>query len=363
MSRLQGTTAAATVALALAGAGLRAEDAASLDERVAGAVERVLEAAERIAAGDRAGAAARAAEAADLAAALRAALDAEDSRAALARSFGRVRKDARSLESKLRKASRKADDPLTSDDRAEKAAEKAVVVGAGILRTLRRVPGPGVPFWETDARSAGIHAADADVDFTLLPGLVPGGSPCPETPQVRVVVSGADGSFDTTVQPLPADRRGNQRFRVAAGAVAGAARVEVTACGVTRRWLLFNRGPAGTFSTKAAPAPGRFDGTWAGGFKGTVTLPNGTRFPASPGTVGFQVANGTIMVTDPGTGTGTVSPFGKTLFSGSGAAQGARYTFQGTFTSTFSGAAASSGNWTARFQGGTAHGTWNATRQ
>jgi hypothetical protein len=137
--------------------------------------------------------------------------------------------------------------------------------------------------------------------------------------------------------------------------------VEARACGVTRTWLLFNYGPRDTFPKLPFPSVARFDGTYTGTFQGRAFLADGTSQPVD-GAVRVVVAGGTITVTEPGGGAGSLSAKGSSRFQGAGGALGANYTFSGRFTSTVTGASAAQGGWNARFQGGTARGTGSAVR-
>jgi len=355
-------TAVVAAALALASEPSRAADHATLETMLGDVVENAVTAMDRVAAGDRAGAVTLLSDAGVVASAFRDALEVPDSRTSLGREFGPVRSAAKTLSSSLRTAQRRTDDPLVSSHRAAASIRKSARLGVRTLARARRVPARGVAFVETNARTAGFHGTDSAIGFTVFPGLASDGGPCLEDPVVQVFDVTGNGAILTTVTALPPDRRGNPRFEILTGSVAGSGRVEVTACGVTRRWLVYNRGVPDTFPRTVTVTADRFDGLWTGSYSGRATLADGTQVPFTPGSVAFSVAGGVLTVTDPGSGTGSVSPFGKTLFSGRGAVDDTTYSYQGTFTSTFSGTASASGNWTARFPGGTARGTWRASR-
>jgi hypothetical protein len=110
-----------------------------------------------------------------------------------------------------------------------------------------------------------------------------------------------------------------------------------------------------TFTVTQAGGEGgdvsQFDGSYSGSYSGPVS-----------GSVAFTVSNGVITVTDPGSGSGTVSASGSTSFSGSGGYEGASYSFSGTFVVS-NGTASAGGGWSGSYMGETASGTWSATRQ
>ena len=171
------------------------------------------------------------------------------------------------------------------------------------------------------------------------------GSVVPGTP---LSVTNADGSITVTVEM---------------GASGGPARLEVTSCGVTRRSLLFNYGPRGTFAPKVTAD--RFEGAYTGTYTGTATVQGMGTVPVSGG-VSLTVAGGVITVTNPGSGMGTVSATGTAGITGAGVVGGDSYGFNGKFTATSfgtgPGSAVAGGTWKATFAGGTSHGTWSASR-
>jgi hypothetical protein len=96
----------------------------------------------------------------------------------------------------------------------------------------------------------------------------------------------------------------------------------------------------------------RFDGVYTGIYTGTAYATNGATRPDN-GSTSFIVSNGVIIVTDPGSGLGSVNAAGSAAFSGSGN-DGANYTFNGTFVISPSGVAQGSGTWQASATEGTA---------
>lgn len=103
----------------------------------------------------------------------------------------------------------------------------------------------------------------------------------------------------------------------------------------------------------------RFDGVYTGIYTGTAYANNGATRPDN-GSTSFIVSNGVIVVTDPGSGLGSVNAAGSTSFSGSGS-DGVSYTFGGTFVISPSGVAIAGGTWQASAPEGTANGQWSAT--
>ena len=110
-----------------------------------------------------------------------------------------------------------------------------------------------------------------------------------------------------------------------------------------------------------------FVGTYTGTYIGTGTSQGITTTLSGP--VALTVAdNGAITVTVPGGGQGTVAENGQANFAsagGSGSAQGANFTFKGTFVRAADGSVSvNNGTWTAVTSlggGGTGLGTWTAS--
>ena len=126
--------------------------------------------------------------------------------------------------------------------------------------------------------------------------------------------------------------------------------------------------PEGTPGTGGSPSPSPtanpFAGTYAGTFSGSGTA-FGFTAPVSSGVNGTIDSNGNITVTNPGSGSGTVSATGIAHLTGTGAigVANADYTFDGTFVQASDGTITGSGTWSATFSGGSASGTWQVSRQ
>ncbi len=264
------------------------------------------------------------------------------------------------------KAATKARDAMANPNLAElaavKASMKASKAGYAALGVLRGFPSAGPAVVELGAKTAGFHEPGDLLEFRIHPGRDAEGQPCLEEPQVAVIDPFGNGSVLEGYEVVASNADGSFDIEVVMGDNGGPARVEVTSCGVTRRWLLFNYGPTGTFAPK--PEVDRFDGAYTGSFTGTGTA-FGENFPVDGG-VAFTVAGGVITVTDPGNGVGNLSARGSAGFAGAGGTFDAAYTFGGKFTATAlgtgPGTAVASGSWTATFEGGTARGTWSAGR-
>ena len=121
-------------------------------------------------------------------------------------------------------------------------------------------------------------------------------------------------------------------------------------------WLTMSG--AASFSVQGSP----FAGSYVGSYSGTVN--DSSVIYSVSGGVNYVVdVNGIITVTNPGSGSGTVTLGGASTFSakGSGAYAGIIYHYVGTFIVS-GGTASASGTWTVTFSGGSASGTWSATR-
>jgi hypothetical protein len=106
----------------------------------------------------------------------------------------------------------------------------------------------------------------------------------------------------------------------------------------------------------------RFNGSYQGSYSGTEYSSHGAQKPIA-GSVAFSIANGEIIVTDPGSGNGSTSSTGSAYFAGNGSTNNAPYQFTGTLSVLPNGRSSASGNWSATASGGiTASGTWNASR-
>ena len=266
----------------------------------------------------------------------------------------RFQKQLTTLRKRFRDGLAKLNDAAVGALAAQRAIGAAADAAADAARILQRTDG-GVLLEELGAKSAGFHDAGKSVLFRIQ--LAPG---CTTEPTISVV-DASGGAVATTFEEVRRDASGGRVIRVTMGATGGAGRVEVTSCGVTRRWLLFNYGPKASYPAAPKPEATRFDGTWSGTFTGTATDGAGTTQVF--GAVEFTVVNGRIRITEPGDGTGSVSGTGRTRFSGgSGGIASATYRFQGLFVQFVVGGTSASGNWTATYRGGRGHGRWSATR-
>lgn len=111
-----------------------------------------------------------------------------------------------------------------------------------------------------------------------------------------------------------------------------------------------------------APSVSRFDGTYTGTFNGWWADEDGETLEVS-GSVLFSVSHGTMTVTSPGSGTGTISAEGRVL-TGSVRAEGASCTFGGGFSVTPQTARglANGGFYCTLEDGSTSAGDWSAVR-
>ncbi len=338
---------ACTAALVLTAPEAPAGDA-SLAERLAEVRDAVNTAASQLLAGDRAGAVVTLQAGSDAADAL------DSSEIASAVHRKRFDKLLKTLRKKLGEAERRTNSTTVSALAAQRAIGAAADAGLDAERILQRTDG-GVLLEELGARSAGFHGTEKSVLFRIH--LADG---CTEEPEVTVVDE-SGGAVSTAFEEIRRDAAGNLVIRVTMGASGGAGRVEVTSCGVTRRWLLFNYGPKTEYPAPAKPEASRFDGTWSGEFTGTASDQAGTTNVFGP--VEFTVVGGRIQISEPGDGSGSISGSGRSRFSGgSGGIASATYRFQGLFLEFFVGGASASGNWSASYRGGSARGRWSATR-
>ncbi|MCE9635887.1 MAG: hypothetical protein K8T90_09295 [Planctomycetes bacterium] len=266
----------------------------------------------------------------------------------------RFQKQVTTLRKKFRDGLSKLNDAAVPALTAQRAIGSAADASLDADRILQRTDG-GVLLEELGAKSAGFHDAAKSVLFRIQLAKT-----CPDEPVIRVVDE-SGGAVATTFEEVRRDASGGRVIRVTMGAAGGAGRVEVTSCGVTRRWLLFNYGPKGGYPTAPKPEASRFNGTWTGTFTGTASEKGGTRQVFGP--VEFTVTNGQIRISEPGDGVGSISGTGRSRFSGgSGGIASATYRFQGLFVQFVVGGMSASGNWTATYRGGSARGRWSASR-
>jgi hypothetical protein len=245
---------------------------------------------------------------------------------------------------------------------AVKAAGRAAKAGYGAEAGFAKVLSHGPTPVEVKGSKAGFHQPGEFVDIRIYPGVDEFGDPCP-APVFVVVDPFGNGSVVPGTPVSVTNSDGSITVTVEMGASGGPARLEVSGCGVTRSSLLFNYGPIGTFAPKVSVD--RFDGVYVGTYSGTAYAAGAGTQPVSGG-VSLTVAGGTITVTDPGAGMGSLSARGAAGITGSGVVGGDSYRFNGKFTATSfgtgPGSATASGTWSATFDGGTSHGFWSATR-
>jgi hypothetical protein len=120
---------------------------------------------------------------------------------------------------------------------------------------------------ETNAKTAGFHGAGDPVDFKTIAGLDALGDPCTEVPTIMATATPA-GALDHV------DIFDDGTFRVTLGTERGVVSVQVTACGVTRTWLLYNYGDKEELKSIPVDLGGTWDGSYTTtgpGFCGGVT--------------------------------------------------------------------------------------------
>jgi hypothetical protein len=343
------------ISLALLGAGLAATapPAFADDPAAAGAVAAIRaglqDAAVRLAAGDRVGAVGSLDAAVETAGTLDASdIEATGARRKATKAFNSVKKRVRDA---LRKTNNAVVQPLT----AQRSIGRAIIATSAADTALQRAAGAPFLLQETRARSAGFHEPGAIVEFR-----VDRSAACDEEPVVTIVDQGGGAIVVQPVQ-LIGQGPGPRFFDIDFGNVPGAGRVEVSACGVTRTWLLFNKGENATYPVLPKPEISRFDGTYTGGYQGRATAYGLSQ--AVAGGVTLTVTNGRITVSSPGGGRGSIGTSGRSRFGGgSGGTGDASYRFGGVFVEHVVGGVSASGNWTASFEDGSARGTWSASR-
>ena len=168
-----------------------------------------------------------------------------------------------------------------------------------------------------------------------------------------VSMSPAGPTYDCgTVVTLTATAASGYKFDGWSGAASGTGQAVVT--------MNAAKAIVATFTKTPDAGVSKFDGAYGGNYSGTARA-FGESFQVS-GPVAFTVSNGILRVTVPGGGTGSVLSSGATSFQGAGSDADVAYTFKGTFSVSSGGKATASGTWTSTFDGGTASGSWNASR-
>jgi hypothetical protein len=199
----------------------------------------------------------------------------DESRALLGKREAAVRQKIAQFQQKLDKARALLAENTAAPLKINKAIGKAGTTGLKAVGLIRKkFPLPGIGLMEKNARTAGFHGAGAPVDFKLIPGLDEDDLPCTEIPSITATAS-PPGALDRV------DTLEGANFRVVLGAERGVVTVQVSACGVTRNWMLYNSGErdelknapvalsgtwAGTYSTTGPGLCGGFNGSWTATF-------------------------------------------------------------------------------------------------
>lgn len=193
------------------------------------------------------------------AAAAAAAAATDESRALLGNREAAVRQKIAQFQTKLDKARALLAEGIAAPLKINKAIGKAGTTGLKAVGLIRKkFPLPGIGLMEKNARTAGFHGAGAPVDFKLLPGLDGDELPCTEVPSITASAN-PPGALDRL------DVLDGTNFRVLLGAERGVVTVQVTACGVTRTWMLYNSGERDELKN----VPVALSGSWAGTYSTT----------------------------------------------------------------------------------------------
>jgi hypothetical protein len=208
--------------------------------------------------------------------------------------------------------------PANAVLRKARAANKH---GETVDRLVAKLPVPGAVLAEKNPNSPGFHPPDRIVTFKVL-ARGPDGSPCEEEPQITVTnLPGANAVITTSVTRLSATT-----FSIAMGQDFGAARVQITACGVTDTRLIFNKGSR-AFGGRAGAL---LDGSWSGSW--SVSRPEDCQGIAGAWTANFAVSRtgrlaGTWQSTDGSSGSlgGRISGTGFANWSAGGGGSGVAF--------------------------------------
>lgn len=225
-----------------------------------------------------------------------------------------------------------ANRPVNAILRKAKAANRH---GETADRLVAKLPVPGAVLAERNPNSPGFHPPGRTVIFKVL-ARDSEGNRCEEEPQVTVTnLLGANAAVTTSVTRLSATT-----FSVEMGQDFGAARVQITACGVTDTRLLFNKGARAFGGRAGALLAGSWSGTWS------VSRPEDCAGIAGSWTANFAVSRsgrltGSWTSTDGSSGSlgGRISGTGFANWSAGGGGSGV--TFQG-----FIQGGSITGNWT-----------------
>jgi len=202
----------------------------------------------------------------------------------------------------------------------------------------------------------GFHNPGQRVVFRIL-GIPPefkNAIPCPITVQV---VNAAAALGKTAVEASIQGNPCSGTIALIMGPDMGGARIIVSGFGQTRTRLLLNKGEKTTTAN--------FAGSFSGGFSGTLTFKDnddcgGGTQPISGGVAFTVSANGTVAVSDPASGTGKVSPTGRSA-TGALNVSGVSVRFTGAFVLDRDNVPLSAaGGWSANFPCGLGSGGWSA---
>jgi hypothetical protein len=124
-------------------------------------------------------------------------------------------------------------------------------------------------------------------------------------------------------------------------------------------------GGGGSTSGQPPTNVSQINGSYTGSFSGTDFFDDGSTAP-DIGPVAFTVSEGAMTVTEPLSGSGTVSASGSADFGGSVGGGGVSCTFASTFLLTGSGGVSADGTYSCIFDdgvdSGTSSGTWSVAR-
>ena len=301
-----------------------------------------------------------------------AAVGAQDALAELGDGAARASAAVHAFQAKVAKALKQVDSFTAQPFSAAKAVAVAAKEGQKAVSALRRVPATGFLVEELKFGSAGFHTPADTFLMRISPGTDGAGGACGEVPVILIVDTSNAGAIlppGPVIAPfgpidpalLSTDANGNYLLPVTMGPVGGAGRIEVTACGQTRRWLLFNYGPRGSFPKLRKPTFSTFDGHYVGQFEGVIHRDglNGGSNELYADDVVCDFAAGRITVTEPFDGAGTVSSTGR--ISGTGDFQGATVRFSGT-ARFVKGKMVATGSYSFSVPGVRGHGTFRFGR-
>ncbi|MDH3640454.1 MAG: FecR family protein [Gammaproteobacteria bacterium] len=232
-----------------------------------------------------------------------------------------------------------SDTPVTADVAADIRRLKnfaAGLLGAAVVAQARQS--------RVEVQSESANASTQGFSDSIRLGIAPQNSVLGLSAATSTVVAGTAGLSATTI-----------------GLIAAGAGVAVAAGGSSS-----SSGDGGSAVGQPPTDVSQITGSYTGSFSGTDFFEDGTTAPDS-GPVTFTVSDGVMTVTNPLSGSGTVSASGSADFvAGSVGADGVSCNFNGAFLITESGGASADGTYNCDFddgiERGTSSGTWNATR-